>query len=215
MNDGFTATGELKVKLLTTHDWDQKLAATKKSGERLASELLEENRRMDVQIIAPRELPGADPKATPEENSTRLAAACLDIDWKTETRREMAELARDFLAKAFVVGALDPSLPPVLAAMVEGRGLFEHGIGEFFLLYGRFEERHGTSKRATKLKMDPLVNGDPALMKPYWSGGKWSDHPLPYAVRNILAHAGTNPNKLDERELRRSIELLRRWLGNG
>ena len=37
--------------------------------------------------------------------------------------------------------------------------------------------------------------------------------PLPYAVRNILAHAG-NPNTLDHegKELAHAIELLRAWV---
>ena len=38
---------------------------------------------------------------------------------------------------------------------------------------------------------------------------------MPYAVRNILAHSGHNPNTLDANgnELRTAVDLLRQWTG--
>ena len=38
--------------------------------------------------------------------------------------------------------------------------------------------------------------------------------PLPYAVRNILAHVGSNPNRLDRdgNDIRMSIDLLKTWI---
>lgn len=44
--------------------------------------------------------------------------------------------------------------------------------------------------------------------------GKWNSVPVSYAVRNILAYAGTNPIKLDpERdEVRTSMDLVRSWV---
>ena len=58
-----------------------------------------------------------------------------------------------------------------------------------------------------------LVNGDKKYMKCYKEHGKPRLVPLPYAVRNILAHRD-NPNTLNEegKELRTSIELLRAWV---
>ena len=204
MTNEIKATGRTNVTVLTMTNWKKKIAAIKESGEQVANGLLEKDQRLDVQILAPRELPGA--------SSTPLAAALLDMDWKIETRREMAELARDILTKAFVVGSLSPSLPSVLATIVEGRGLFEHSIGEFFLLYGRFEQKHNTSNKQTKFKMKKLVKGDENLLKPYTERGKCKREPLPYAVRNILAHAGTNANTLDKDDLTKSIKLLRDWV---
>ena len=51
-------------------------------------------------------------------------------------------------------------------------------------------------------------------LKPYTERGTERLDPLPYAVRNILAHSGTNPNSLDPEgeELRKSIELLTIWV---
>ena len=62
--------------------------------------------------------------------------------------------------------------------------------------------------------MEALIGGDERYLKHYWEHGKERLYPLPYAVRNILGHAGNNPNRLDKAgiELRTSIELLRLWL---
>lgn len=65
-------------------------------------------------------------------------AVKLDLDRKIATRLEMVEHARDIITKAFMLKSLDPALPTMLSAIVESRGLYEYGIGEFFLLYGKF-----------------------------------------------------------------------------
>ena len=54
------------------------------------------------------------------------------------------------------------------------------------------------------------MKGEKKYLKPYQDHGNTLLYPLPYAVRNILAHSGYNPNKLDQNghELRTSIELL-------
>ena len=59
-----------------------------------------------------------------------------------------------------------------------------------------------------------LVNGDKKYMKCYKEYGESRLVPLPYAVRNILAHTRDNPNTLDMegKDLRTSIELLQSWV---
>ncbi len=61
--------------------------------------------------------------------------------------------------------------------------------------------------------MEALVSGDKRYMKPYTEHGQTRLDPLPYAVRNILSHVGSNPNTLDPKgnDLRTSVELLRQW----
>ena len=214
MRDEIKETGNASYTLIPLDNWNEKMAAVKESGAQVAKGLLDQGQRLDVQILAPHEMPGANPDATPEENSVPLAVAVIEIDWKIETRREMAKLARDILTRALAVGSLSPSLPSVLGAIIEGRGLVEHGIGEFFLLYGKFEQKHRTSGKRTGAKMKALVKGNPRFLKLYRERGKESLQPLPYAVRNILSHVGMNPNTLDPKgnELRASIELLRSWV---
>ena len=108
-----------------------------------------------------------------------------------------------------------PAFPTALRSIIEGKGLYEYSIGEFFQLYVNFEGKYQLTKgNDTRNKMEALVNGDKKYLKPYQIHGKSLLSPLPYAVRNILAHAGHNPNTLDPegKELRTSIELLRSWV---
>ena len=109
------------------------------------------------------------------------------------------------------LGSLDPALHRILVSVIEEKGLYEDNIGEFFLLYGRFEQKYGVSKGKTGTKMKELIGGKEEFLKRNKRGVK---DPLPYAVRNFLAHVGTNPNTLDRdgEELRTSIKLLKSWL---
>ena len=119
------------------------------------------------------------------------------------------------ITKAYMLDSLDPAFPTVLRSIIEGKGLYEYSIGEFFQLYGRFEGKYQLAKgNDTRDKMEALVNGDKRYLKSYQEHGKSFQYPLPYAVRNILAHAGRNPNTLDPagKDLRTSIELLRSWV---
>ncbi len=85
-----------------------------------------------------------------------------------------------------------------------------HSIGEFFILYGRFEQKYGLSKpKETKEKMEELLKGGKGYPKEYDKNKKY---PLPYVARNILAHIGTNPNKLLVKELTLAKNLLEAWL---
>ena len=64
--------------------------------------------------------------------------------------------------------------------------------------------------------MKALVEGDKKYLKCYRERGKTCLYPLPYAVRNILAHSGNKSNTLDPegKELQLSIELLRSWVAS-
>ena len=202
MMDRVSESSTLSIAVRSRQEWAEVVA----DGERKAKELREAGHAFKVEILAPNELY--------EQTPVSLAAVKLNLDWKVATRLEMVDGARNFITKALMLGALDPGLPSILSAIIEDRGLYEHGIGEFFLLYGRFEQTHQTMGKQTRLPMLELVNGCREHMKPYTERGVERLDPLPYAVRNILAHSGTNPNTMDPEgtELRKSIELLRTWV---
>ncbi len=127
----------------------------------------------------------------------------------------MVKSATDMITNAYILDSLDPAFPTVLRSIIEGKSLYEHSIGEFFQLYGKFQGKYQlTEGKETRAKMLALVNGDKRYLKPYQEYGKSVLLPLPYAVRNFLAHAGNNPNTLDMegKELRTSIDLLRLWV---
>ena len=180
-------------------------ARLKEEGTRIAKQMRRQNRRFVPRILAPREVDGGD--------TIPLRAVFVKSDWKIAARLEMVESATDMITNAYIIDALDPAFPTVLASIIEGKGLYEHNIGEFFQLYGKFEGIYQTQRTKTKTAMEALVNGDNRYLKLYREGIKCNPHPLPYAVRNILAHTGHNPNTLDHegKELEISIELLRSW----
>lgn len=206
MNDQIEESGTVTFTVKPKHEWDKMMSAIRENGIRTATNLKDQGKAFDVEVLAPRKIHDADP--------IPLSGVMLDLDWKITTKLEMVEHARDIITKAYMLESLDPALPTILSAIIEGRGLYEYGIGEFFLLYGKFEQKHRTSGWKTRNKMKQLTKGHPQYMKPYKERGKEILLPLPYAVRNILSHAGTNPNTLDQagNDLRQSIELLRSWV---
>ncbi len=188
-------------------NWTQYLSVIRESGMRMAMQMHEQGKPFIPKILTSTVVKGGD--------TIPLRAVVLPLDWKLATRLEMVESALEIITKAYVIDSLDPALPQVLGSVIEGKGLYEHSIGEFFELYGRFEAKYQLNKaRDTRKKMKSLVKGDKRYLKRYEERGKWSFVPLPYAVRNILAHAGTNSNRIDKEgeEIRTSIVLLRSWV---
>ena len=193
----------------TPDDW----AALQREGLRMAEEhqrpghhVTHNGRHVTVKILGSRVVHPGD--------TVQMSAVEIELDWKMAIKFKILEAANDIMTRSYRLGSLDPALQTVLASVIEERGLYEHNIGEFFLLYGRFEQKHGLFKgRETREKMEELIQGEQEFLKPYKEYGKENDVPLPYAVRNILSHVG-NANTLDEegKDLRTSIDLLKSWL---
>ncbi len=197
----------IPVTVKPTHSWAEVESAVQEEGLRVAKQLEDEGHAYKVAILAPREVKGGD--------TIPLSGVVLPLDWKIAKRLEMVEVARDLMTSAYTLDSLDHGLPTVLKSIIEGKGLYEHSIGEFFQLYGQFEGKYQLARQGqTKAKMEALVKGRMKYLKAYIEYGETNLVPLPYAVRNILAHAGTNPNGLDKHgeDLRKSIELLKSWV---
>ncbi len=202
-----SASGDVSITVIPEHSWDEKMAAVKKNGLRMAKDIGEHNVPFVVKPLALKEVQGGD--------TIPLSGVVIKLDWKIATKLEMVESARDMITNAYILDSLDPAFPTVLRSIIEGKSLYEYSIGEFFQLYGRFEGKHQLTKgRDTRRKMEALVNGDEKYLRRYQEYGKSFLYPLPFAVRNILAHTGHNPNTLDPegKELRTSIELLKSWV---
>ncbi len=206
-NAGYSASGSAKVTLRPAHEWARKMAEVKRNGSKVARRMREEGRRFEIEVLAPEEIREGD--------TVPLGAVILYPNWKIATRLDMVEPARELISRAYTIESLDPALPTVLRAVIEGKGLYEHSIGEFFELFGRFLGKYGLAKQdEVRDRMTSLVDGDRRYLKAYMARGKSELHPLPFAVRNILAHPENKANALDPKgeELRKSIELLRAWL---
>lgn len=205
--ESFQESATFSPVLIPKAKWHEKLSAIKENSYQIANDLSIQGHRLVPKILGPREILC--------EDTVPLAIAIIEFDWRTSVRLKMVKCAIELISDAYVVNSLDSALPVVLASIIEGKGLYEHGIGEFFLLYGKFEQKFCTGNgRATRDKMVELIKDDESKMKLYTEGGKNKKVPLPYAVRNILAHQGTNPNKLDDKgeDIKKSIDLLRDWV---
>ena len=200
----YTETANFGFTVMPSDSWEKKLLEIREQGLAKSADLRDEGRAFCIEILGSREVPAT---AVP------LSAALLNLDWRLAAKLEMVESARELITNACALDCLDGALPTVLKAIIEGRGLYEHSIGEFFLLYGKFEQKHNTQGWRTREKMEELVSGDNEYMKSYICHGNTQVAPLPYVVRNILAHKGSNPNTLDQNgdDLRISVELLREW----
>ena len=192
------------ASFLTRAEWDEVIERKHRESEKIADSLFLRDYVSKDATLAPRLVQLGD--------TVHFMRVELDLDWKLSTRLEMIELARDLITKSYFLDELNPAVSTVIGTIIKGEDLYEHSIGEFFELYGRFEQEHKTRDHTTKAKMMDLVNGDSRYLKDYFERGKMSEHPLPHAVRNILAHKGTNPNTLEKDDIRTSIELLKSWV---
>ena len=192
--------------------WDQHLAGIQRDGLLMAEEYRRSGHHFHLENLSLRQVRGGD--------KVQLSAAKMELDWKITTKVEIAEAARDIIQKSYTLGSLDPALQTILTAVIEEKGLYEHNIGEFFLLYGRFEQKYGLfDGPKIRAKMEELIQGEEKFLKPcrpyskQGYGHEEDRQPLPYAVRNILTHP-ENPTVLDKdgEDLRTSIELLKSWL---
>ena len=206
-NVGYSTSDSVQVTVKPVHEWAKKMAAVKSEGNDAAKRMRAEGHRFVVRALAPREVES--------EDVVPLSGVILYPDWKIATRLKMVEPARELITQAYTIGSLDPALPTVLKAVIEGKGLYEYSIGEFFELFGEFLGRYGlANQEEIRAKMTTLVDGKPRYLKTYMVRGKPELHPLPFAVRNILAHPESKANTFDPegKDLSTSIELLRSWV---
>ena len=191
---------------MATDDWSERIADLQRRGRRMAKEYRRRGKSFITKALAPAMVYPGD--------KIQLSAAVIKLDWKMAAKLEMVEAAKDILTKSSILGSLDPALSTILTAVIEEKGLYQHNIGEFFLLYGQFEQKYGVfSGKKTLEKMEALIQEKKKFLKLYKDYDKETLVPLPYAVRNILSHS-KNPNKLDEKgkDIENSIELLKLWL---
>ena len=193
------------MKVIPKDEWDQKVAVVRQKGEHFAREMRSQGKPFKAMILAPKEVPpGAE---------VAMRAVVIKRGWKAATKLEMVEDANNFLTKARQVDILHPDLLGAFRSVLEEEALPMYSIGEFFILYGRFEQKYRLSKsEQTKNKMEELMKGGEVYRKDYKEDGKNKTAPLPYFARNFLAHLGTDKNKLPVKELDLAKKMLEAWL---
>ena len=190
------------MNVIPKDEWDRKVSGVRQKGELFAREMRRQGKPFKAVILAPKEVPGGAEVA--------MQAVVIQRDWKAAAKLEMVEDANNFLTKARQVDIFHPDLLGALRSVLEEEPLPMHSIGEFLILYGKFEQKYGLStSKETREKMEELVKGEEVHLKEY---DKNKNAPLPYVVRNILAHIGTDQNKLLVTELNLAKNLLEAWL---
>lgn len=186
-------------------EWDGKVAVVRRKGEPFAREMRSQGKSFAPAILGPKEFPaGAE---------VTLYLVEIQLDWKAATKLEMVKDANNFLTKARQIDIFHPDVLAALRSVLEENPLPMHSIGEFFILYGRFEQKYGLStSRRTKNKMEELMKGGEVHRKEYEEDGQNKTAPLPYFARNFLAHIGTDKNRLLVEELDLAKKMLAAWL---
>ena len=208
---GHSENADAPTVAVSADQWKKRMATFKKRGAQAVQRMKSQGRTFQARVLGPLEVP----KERFESGEYTLVAVPIDRDWKLPTKLEMVRDANNLLTNAYKIGALDHALPIALGAAIKGEGLYKYSMGEFFLLYGRFEQKYEVRKGPeVEARMNDLLQGNEQGLKDYVQGGKTKRVPLPYAVRNILAHVGRNPNQVTVEELRVAVELLKSWVGD-
>ena len=208
---GHSENADAPTVAVSADQWKKRMATLKKRGAQAVQRMKSQGRTFQARVLGPLEVP----KERFESGEYTLVAVPIDRDWKLPTKLEMVRDANNLLTNAYKIGALDHALPIALGAAIKGEGLYKYSMGEFFLLYGRFEQKYEVRKGPeVEARMNDLLQGNEQGLKDYVQGGKTKRVPLPYAVRNILAHVGRNPNQVTVEDLRVAVELLKSWVGD-
>ncbi len=183
-------------KGMTENSWNKAQYAIRKESTMIAREIRREGHIKAVEILGPQMVRSASEEMTDgtlEEDDVPLAAIEVRLDDPMlSLKMEIVKASITTTTKSNMLGSLDPALLNILRYVIKGERLYKHNIGEFFDLYGKFEERHKTRGSETKAVMIKLLEGktENNYKKVKDRNGVFVKHahPLPYAVRNHLAH---------------------------
>ena len=176
----------------------------------------------NIKQIAKFTAKGLAPREVPPGSTVHMRAIVFPKDDQEAARLELYEVGREVLSLAYKINDMNiAGFTEMLGNFIEGKDVYTDSIGEFFELYGKFEEKYNFSDKvgqdSIRKKMQELIKEDNKvdLFRTYKREGRNDDSqcPLPLYVRNILAHKGTNPlNSLGKKDVSLAIQLLKEWL---
>ena len=223
MNKTTTKTGRTEIKLLAESSWQRKLSNAKAKGLKDLRSRGRLDDEFDVSILAPFEMRGNG------RESTAVAAALVEHDWKYARKMQMVDWGRKLINEAYFLGTLTEELPSAIAKAIQGDlpsdelsqlALAEKRVkGDMEIMqlkselnewYVQFEGIH-KGKGAVLAAMKQLSGSESKYWKPFRQRGKEQSVPLPYAIRNSIAHHNPN-NEWSIDELRTAVALLKQWV---
>ena len=198
-------TVEAEIELLSEESWEALKEDRLRNGIEHHRREYENGRSIGLGILCPKLAPGGGPPVT-------LRAVTLSFDNSLLYRQKMLSLAQDILTEDFLLNEhSNPILTEVLNDVITGEPLYDFSVGELFELYGELVNclAENDKKRQLNLWIDGKgfkAKVENALMGESFTANYYSYSnkrfntiakpvPLPYAVRNALAHQeASNPN---------------------
>ena len=168
--------------------------------------MYEKGNSMGLEILYPKLVPQGG------EFQVELRAVELDFDESLLYRQKMFSLAQDILTEDLLLNErINPVLADILGKVVAGEQLYEFSVAELFELYGELASRYPEcnikkqlhkwidGKGFESIVSDALLGRSLTVQHYPHSKTGYSCNlklvPLPYAVRNMIAHQETsNPN---------------------
>ena len=193
------------VEVLSAESWKALKEKRLRDGIEHHRQEYENGSSLGLGILGPKLVPSGEPPVT-------LRAVTLSFDHTLLHRQRMLSLARDILTEDFLLNERSsPILTQVLSDVVSGESLYDFSVAELFELYGELvshlpenDKRKQLNKwingKGFKSKVSGALLGRSftAQYHSYSKGGYSATSklvPLPFAVRNTLAHREvSNPN---------------------
>ena len=132
-------------------------------------------------------------------------------DEKLILRLAMVEYAKAFIECAYKTGYNSILLNMMLCGIVTGEYQAFPSVGKLFEMYGRFQGKYGVFEdEEVHSKMRDLVGDEEKYLYDYPRRGKTIKVPIPYAVRNALAHPAIRIDVTEEL-IQHALEVLNEW----
>lgn len=134
-----------------------------------------------------------------------------DDDPQLDDKLVMVQMAKDVLTQALAIDGYDPALSFAIRAAIHGEPPVFHWLGEFFQSYGMFQEKwkvYGTNE--SRQKLEELLGQHGYADDAWYDGyrGRGPERvPLPFAVRNMLAHPEIK-SEVTYAQIKRATEIL-------
>lgn len=217
-----SVTGEVKV--LSEDSWNALKEERLRNGIEHHRREYEKGRSLGLAILGPKLIPGG-------EQPVAFRAVTLSFDDRILYRQKMFSLAQDILTEDFLLNERsNPILTEILDNVISGESLYDFSVAELFELYGELVNHLPEEKKKQQLsswidgkgfkrKVKGELMGNSFTVK-YHSysrngyGAVAKSVPLPFAVRNTLAHQeASNPNvallKTNPHGVHDSVVILR------
>ena len=200
-----TQAVEDNIKVISDESWRTLKEERLRNGIEHHRREYENGRSLGLGILGPKLVPGGEPPVI-------FRAVALSFDRTMLYRQKMLSLAKEIVTEDFLLNEQsNPILTEMLADVVAGEPLYDFSVAELFELYGELVNHIPEDKKKRQLniwinsegfkcKVEPKILGNSFTAKYHsYSRNGYNDVatyvPLPFAVRNTLAHQGkSNPN---------------------